>query len=166
MLFADYFLWALIALGFVVSLPAIWMVSRALWPTGYEKRRKLAQGNVLKSALIGLLPMALAIIFIMATGKRLGLLAVLVSGMVILWGLSGLSGLATLVGERLWPHVTEPWRHTRNGGLVLICCALLPAVGWFILLPLLTIVGMGANVQSWSMKADLASATAPTLPTT
>lgn len=164
MLFADYFLWALIALGFVVSLPAIWMVSRALWPSGYEKRRKLAQGNVLKSALIGLIPMTLGVLFLMATGKRFGVLAVLVAGLILLWGLSGLSGLATLVGERLWPHVTEPWRHTRNGGLVLICCALLPAVGWFILLPLLAVVGMGANVQSWMMRSDLAATAPPSLP--
>jgi len=166
MLFADYFLWALIALGFVVSLPAIWMVSRALWPAGYERRHRLAQGNVLKTALIGLIPMALAVVFLAATGKRFGVLAVLVAGLIVLWGLSGLSGLATVIGERLWPREDEPWRHTRNGGLVLVCCALLPAVGWFILLPLLTLVGMGANVQSWMLRREAASSAPPALPTT
>lgn len=166
MLFADYFLWALIALGFVVSLPAIWMVCRALWPSSYERQRRLAQGNVLKTALIGLLPMALSVAFLAATGKRFGVLAILVAGLILLWGLSGLSGFATLIGERLWPGESEPWRHTRNGGLVLVCCALLPAVGWFILLPLLTVVGMGANVQSWLMRRDVTPVAPPALPTT
>lgn len=164
MLFADYFLWALIALGFVVSLPAIWMVSRALWPAGYERRHRIAQGNLWKTALIGVLPMVFSVLVLAATGKRIGVLAVLVAGLVVLWGLSGLSGLATVIGERLWPREDEPWRQTRNGGLVLVCCALLPVVGWFILLPLLTLVGMGANVQSWRLRREAAPAAPPALP--
>jgi hypothetical protein len=163
MLFADYFLWALIALGVVVSLPAIWMLCRAMWPVGFEKRYRLAQGSVFRTLLVGLLPTALTVVFLAATGKFFGLLAVYVAGVVVLWSIGGLTGLATLTGERLWPQVNEPWRQTRNGGLVLVCCALLPIIGTFLLLPLLIVFGMGANIQALMLRREPLPA-APTPP--
>jgi hypothetical protein len=48
----------------------------------------------------------------------------------------------------LWP-AADPWRQTRNGGLVLACASLLPVVGWFIVFPLLVIAGMGTQVRAW-----------------
>ena len=92
-------------------------------------------------------PVLLISIVIAIFAKRLGPIpGLLVSGSAIAWGLTGLVGYASLIGERLWAGA-EAWRQTRNGGLVLICCALLPMVGWFLLLPLFVLIGMGVSVR-------------------
>jgi hypothetical protein len=43
----------------------------------------------------------------------------------------------------------------------LVCCALLPVVGWAVLLPLIAIIGWGVNVQTLFVKAVV---TPPELP--
>jgi hypothetical protein len=97
--------------------------------------------------VLGLVPTVIISFVIAALGKRLGPIpGILISGSIIVWGMMGASGIASLVGERLWP-TGEPWKQMRNGGLVIICCALIPVVGWFLLLPLIAIIGMGVNVR-------------------
>ncbi len=39
-----------------------------------------------------------------------------------------------------------------RGGFVVIGCALLPVVGWVVLLPLLAVIGWGINVRAWFVK--------------
>ena len=147
MLMSDVLMWVVIASGFVVGLPALWMLSRGLWPESFDKRSAVAQKGIGRSFLVGLIPTVAFILLLVAGGKRLGPLpGVIVAGALIMWGLNGVVGIASLVGERLWPS-GEPWKQTRNGGLVVICCALLPIVGWFLLLPLMAVIGVGVNVR-------------------
>jgi hypothetical protein len=161
MLMADVLQWVAIAAGFVVSLPALWMLARALGPGWFERRVRI-QGPG-KSLLVGLAPLLVAIVVLAVLGKRLGPLPGLwLGGLVLLWGLLGAAGLAAQVGARLWPE-DRAWRQSRNGGLVLACAALLPLVGWFILLPLIAIGGMGIQVRAWFQPKDKAAA-APLVP--
>ena len=147
MLMSDVLMWVAIASGFVVGLPALWMLSRVLWPEGFEKRAAAAQQGIGVSFLLGTVPTVVFIFLLTLMAKRLGPIpGVIVSGALIMWGLNGVVGIASLVGERLWP-AGEPWKQTRNGGLVVICCALLPIVGWFLFLPVLAVIGMGVNVR-------------------
>lgn len=149
MLMSDVMIWVAIASGFVVGMPALWMLSRGLWPEGFSRRLAVSQTGVGKSLLVGLLPVIIASLIIAIIGKRLGPVpGILVSGTLIVWGFMGSAGLASLIGERLWPK-GEAWQQTRNGGLVLICCALVPVIGWFVILPLIGVIGMGVNVRSW-----------------
>ncbi|MES2596094.1 MAG: hypothetical protein V4662_12195 [Verrucomicrobiota bacterium] len=155
MLFSTVLTWLLIAVAFVVALPALWLLSRGLWPEKLEKQRVVAGRGLFKSFLIGLLPLVGGIFLITIISKipKMGALAVLVGGALLAWGLIGAGGIAALVGERLWPQV-EPWRQTKHGGLTLICCALLPVVGWAVLLPLLAILGWGINVRTWFVRVE------------
>lgn len=147
MLMSDVLMWVAIASGFIVGMPALWMLNHGLWPESFAKRCEVAHRGVGKSLLMGLIPLAVAIFIITLMAKRLGPVpAILLSGSVFIWGMMGTAGIAKLVGERLWPH-REPVLRTRNGGLVVICCALLPVVGWFLILPLIAIIGMGVNVR-------------------
>lgn len=150
MLMADVLQWVAVALGFVVSLPALWMLARAIGPRWFEKRAGIE--GLGKSLLVGLAPLLVAVIVLAAMGKRLGPLpGAWVSGLVVLWGLAGAAGIAAQVGVRLWP-AADPWRQSRNGGLVLVCVALLPMVGWFIVFPLLLVAGMGTQVRAWFVR--------------
>jgi hypothetical protein len=40
----------------------------------------------------------------------------------------------------------------KHGGLTLVCCALLPVVGWFVLLPVMAVIGGGIQVRAWFLK--------------
>ena len=154
MLFSTVLTWLLIAVAFVVALPALWLLARGLWPEKVDKQRQVAARGLFKSFLIGLVPLigGVFLITLISQIPKMGALSVLVGGALMAWGFIGAGGIAALVGERLWPQV-EPWRQTKHGGLTLTCCALLPVVGWFALLPLLAILGWGINVRTWFVKA-------------
>lgn len=146
MLMADVSIWVAIAAGFVVGMPALWMLSRGLWPESFARRVAVSQGGVGKAFFIGLIPAAIAVMLLMAAGKKGGPVVALLAAAIFVWGLIGTAGIASLIGERLWPSA-EAWKQTRNGGLVVICCALIPVVGWFVFLPLIAVVGMGINTR-------------------
>lgn len=147
MLMSDVMIWVAIAAGFVFGVPALWMLGRGLWPDAFAKRCIAARKSIGLSLLLGLVPAVAAGLFIALLGKRLGPVpGIFLSGAIIVWGMMGVSGIVSVIGERLWP-AGEPWKQTRNGGLVVICSALIPVVGWFLILPLMAIIGMGVNVR-------------------
>ena len=99
-------------------------------------------------------PVLVGVVMVAVLSKlpKMGALAALTGGLVLTWGLVGASGIATLVGERLWGEAA-PWRQTLRGGLVLMGCALLPGVGWVVLLPLLGVLGCGLHLRARFVKA-------------
>ena len=164
MLMSDVLMWVAIASGVIVGLPALWMLSRGLWPESFEKRCAAARRGLGLSFLLGLLPAVVFGFMIAGMAKRLGPIpGLIISGALIVWGLVGVVGIASLIGERLWP-AGEPWKQTRNGGLVVICCALIPIVGWFLFLPLMAITGMGLNLLSYFIGAPRLASVPPPLP--
>lgn len=162
MLFSTVLIWLLVAVAFVVALPALWLLARGLWPEKVERQRVVAGRGLFRCFLIGLGPLIAGVILIAVLSKlpQMGALAVLVGGALIAWGFMGAGGIAALIGERLWPQI-EPWRQTKHGGLTIMCCALLPIVGWAVLLPLIAIIGWGINVRTWFVKSEI---TPPELP--
>ncbi len=157
MIVSTVLAWLLVALAFVVAAPALFMLANGLWPSLAGKTRRAADRGVVLCALTGVLPTIGVIIGVIILSKLpgAGVLAVLFAGLAITWGLIGATGFAAMIGERLWPDLAS-WKQTRNGGLVVICCALLPVVGWIVLLPLIAIVGLGAHVLSFFSKAPVA----------
>ena len=150
MLFSTVLTWLLVALGFVVALPALWLVARGLWPERVRLHRQAAERGLFRLFLLGLAPATAAFLLVGVLAKlpKMGALSALVGGLFLAWGFLGAGGLAALIGERLWPSA-EGWRQTLRGGLVLVGCALLPVVGWFVLLPLLAILGGGLHLRGW-----------------
>lgn len=153
MLFSTVLMWLLIAAGFIVALPALWLLSRGLWPAAHAKRREAAGRGLFVCFLLGLVPAigGTAALVILSKLPKMGATAVLLGGVILAWGFLGSGGIASLIGERLWEKA-EPWRQTMRGGMVLICCALLPVVGWFVLLPLMAIVGGGINILAFFVR--------------
>lgn len=154
MLFSTVLSWLLVAAGFVVALPALWLLARGLWPETAVRHREAASRGLFKCFLLGLVPLIGSVILIAVLSKvpKMGAFSVLIGGIMIAWGFIGAGGIATLIGERLWPN-EEPWRQTKQGGLALVLCALLPVVGWVVLLPMIAILGWGIGLRAWFMKA-------------
>lgn len=149
MLFSTVLMWLLIAVAFLVALPALWLLTRGLWPEHAVRLRQAAERGLLKSFFLGLAPLVLGVLLVAALAKlpKAGVLAALTGGLLITWGWMGAAGWAALLGERLWPQA-EPWRQLQRGGWTLVCCALLPVVGWFVLLPLMAVMGAGTQLRA------------------
>lgn len=163
MLFSTVSIYLAIALAFVIGLPALWMIQRGLWPESFDKKLAVAQTSLVKSVLMGLVPVLIVSLLLALMAKRLGPIpGLLLSATILAWGFAGAAGIASLIGLRLWPN-SEPWRQTRNGGLALVCCSLLPLVGWFLLLPLIAVLGIGVNVRCWFWKVKSPLAAPPPL---
>jgi hypothetical protein len=164
MLFSTVLMWLLIAVGFIVALPALWLLARGLWPESSARRREAASRGLFVCFLLGLVPTVGGIGALMILSKlpKMGAVAVLLGGILLAWGFLGSGGIATLIGERLWPKA-EAWRQTMRGGIVLICCALLPVVGWAVLLPLMAIIGGGINILAFFVR-DHAPAAVSAMP--
>ncbi|MEN3943073.1 hypothetical protein WJU23_17375 [Prosthecobacter sp. SYSU 5D2] len=165
MLFSTVLMWLLIAAGFVIALPALWLLARGLWPETVARQREVASRGLLKCFLLGLVPLTGSIVLIIVLSKlpKMGALAVLLGGIIVAWGFIGAGGIAALIGERLWPEAA-PWRQTKQGGLALVLCALLPVVGWVVLLPLIAILGWGIALRASFMKAPQPAPATPVLP--
>lgn len=149
MLFSTVFTWLLVAAALVIALPALWILAAGLWPDRTQRLRRVAERGLLRSFFCGLplLLAGIAVISVVSKLPKMGAVAALLGGVLLTWGLLGAGGTAALLGERLWPQA-EPWRQVKHGGLTLVCVALLPVVGWFVLLPLLAVVGAGLQVRA------------------
>jgi hypothetical protein len=170
MLIDNVFFYFLIGVGIMLSLPALWLFHRARWSQRYEKQRVVAERRIFVTFLIGLVPTLLlgtviGVVLSKVKSGDVGALAfdVLLLGFSVCWALSGLSGLVTLVGEKLTPTCNDdPFKTTLRGGIVAVFCLSMPFIGWFALIPLAIITGAGMNVRAWFVKAPAA---APPIPT-
>lgn len=179
MLIDQVFFYFLIAVGVLISMPALWLLMRARWPQRVEKLRQVSDRSVLLSFFIGLpvLPAVVGTLFLIGKlGKKGDIIqviaAVLLITTVAISALGGLAGLATLIGERLSSSKSsEPWKATLRGGIILVCIFSMPYVGWFALLPMGIIIGAGLFVRSLFNKspqpapAFAPAPVAPALPT-
>lgn len=166
MLLDDVFFYFLIGIGALLSLPALWLLMRARWGQRTAKLRRVAEGRVWLSFLAGLLPLIGVIVIDIVLVKRTktgdpGALAatVLFTGVAMTWGLAGLAGLATLIGEKLPGTAAQDpaWKSTLRGGVILVCIFAMPFIGWFALLPLAIITGAGMMVRSMFARVTEAS---------
>ena len=57
----------------------------------------------------------------------------------------GLTGMVNVLGERLFPDMALPKRNIWSAVILCFACAL-PFVGWFLLLPYVGFVGIGASI--------------------
>ncbi len=64
----------------------------------------------------------------------------------------GLTGMVNSLGERLFPDVISWKRNIWSAVILCIACAL-PIVGWFLLLPYISFVGIGASILGFFQKS-------------
>ncbi len=157
MLLSQQFFYLLIGAGVLFGLPAFWLFSRAMWPRMAERSREAASRGLLLNFFLGVPVVALVIMLGTAAGRRGqvgGLLAIGLGGLVLVWGLAGLTGLAQHVGSRLWPACRDDdaWRALWRGGLVISGVLAIPFIGWYVLILVLLTTGLGIRVRLWFMK--------------
>ena len=150
MLMADTVAIFFVILGLMLALPGLWLLCRGLWPRAVAGAAARCNAGLIKTFLVGL-PITTVMIFLTAVlNNALGtfgkVAAIGVVCLYVVYAHTGVAGLATCLGERLASPVDaiRPWRATLRGGIVLELTYLLPILGWFVILPLSTIIGAGA----------------------
>jgi len=155
MIMADLLMWTFIILGFYAVMLAYWLVAFALAPKLVAGSRRRFEVSPIRNLLIGLLVgvpvvgLGMLLFSIPNTfPKILGFGFILLP---LLMGLFGSAGLCQKIGEGLNSPSDEgaPWKGVRRGGIVLGLTFIFPLLGWFMVLPLVLISGVGALVLSW-----------------
>lgn len=150
MLVADVIMWFLVIVGVCVAFPALWLLSRGLYPRQVENIADYLDKSLVKPFFMGL-PIAAAGFFIVAVlgGKKspfMDIAAFLTLGAILFYANIGVAGLATMIGRRL-PSPSDAeraWKGTLRGGTVLVLSFVFPFLGWFCILPFSLIIGAGA----------------------
>jgi hypothetical protein len=160
MTMADVLAVTLVILGLLVTLPALWLFLRALFPGAVARGRARLETSPGVCFLAGLLPWALfflAGLALLSKGapplKFLGFL--MVAAGIVVEGI-GLAALSTLVGDRLPSTADEgkPWRGLVRGAVCMELAFLLPFVGWFGIMPLASVAAVGAALLGSSSRGE------------
>lgn len=155
MIMADVLMWTFIILGFYAIILSYWLVAYALAPKLVSGSRERFEISPWKNILVGLLvgiPIAgigFAVFAIPNTFFKLfGFSLILLT---LLMGLFGSAGLCQKIGSGLPLAKDEgqDWLRVRRGGIVLGLTFIFPLLGWFLVMPLVLISGIGALFLSW-----------------
>jgi hypothetical protein len=140
--------------GMIIAYPALLILLNILFSgTTTKAAYRLHRGMKLPFflgliiAIIG----GFVVVFLLSAGSVLQFIGVIVYLLLAFWGTLGIAGMARVVGERLAEldhRDPAPLFRLLSGGAVLTLSFAFPLIGWFILIPLGTIIGLGAATLS------------------
>lgn len=150
MLVADVIMWFFVIVGICLAFPALWLLSRGLYPRQVENITDYLEKSLLKPFFVGL-PIALVVFLLVAAMSSnkspfMDIASILTLGAFLFYANVGVAGLATMIGRRLPSPVDaeRPWKCTIRGGTALVLSFVFPLLGWFCILPFSLIIGAGA----------------------
>jgi hypothetical protein len=146
----------LIVILLVAGFSAYFLVVNALFASRIARTRSIAQSMPGRSFGIGLVnfiffAVIALVLFSLAENTGPFVRGVLtIPGLIILGFLAsalslGLAGMSNLIGERIFPDLPA-WKQTLWGTVCLALACSLPFMGWFLLLPYVGFVGIGAVI--------------------
>lgn len=146
----------LIIILLLVGLSTYFLVINALFSARVTRTTTLAKSMPARSFGIGLVNflffavIAMVLLSVAENADGLFKLILTIPAVIILGILGillsfGLAGMANLIGERIFP-VQSAWKQTLWGSVCLSLACMLPFAGWFLLLPYVGFVGVGAVI--------------------
>jgi len=154
----------LIILLLTTSLCAYFLVVSALFPKRVEKTQRAINQFAARSfgvgfvnfLFFGVIAIVLFSIAENASGFLKGVLtipALVTTGLLALLITFGLSSVVNELGARLFPEQST-WKRTLWGTVILSFACALPFVGWFLLLPYVSLVGIGAVIVGFFQRNE------------
>lgn len=150
MIVADILMWFLLITGTYIVFISYWLASQALFSEVVDRCRERIQSAPLRQTLIGLgwtIPLtAGGVALLNAPNPLLKFAGATILLLLILAGLVGSAGLASQIGHGLANPLdqAQPWRRVLRGGMVLGLTFVFPLIGWFLILPLSLVMGVGS----------------------
>jgi hypothetical protein len=139
----------------VISVIAMFIVLRALFRGLVEEVYQSAVESPSRAFWVGLINFAFVVAIaigidalIVNTGvETLGVVIYTLLVLLIIGVVFGLAGMVELVSDRIAPDQSG-WRRTAGGAAALSLACLTPFVGWYGLLPYVSLRGLGAVILS------------------
>ncbi|MBK8433044.1 MAG: hypothetical protein IPL28_17885 [Chloroflexi bacterium] len=148
---ADVYTVTLIILGILLSMPALLIALNLLLPTAAERIEQRAQANPIKALVLGGIVALAVVLLTIALSQAPGPLRTLawvvgLTGTAV--GTLGAAGIVRLLGLRLghWSAPTSRLQNLVRGAIIYELAAFVPLLGWFVFLPLMGLMGLGAAV--------------------
>jgi hypothetical protein len=161
MLMADIMAYFFVIIGLLLTIPGLWLLCRGLWPQAFAYTTDYSRKTLLKPFFIGL-PLTFVVVLLTAGVLSKvpqpvgGISTILFLSLFFIYAHAGVAALATILGERL-PSPKDkdyPWNATVRGGTVLELSFLLPVIGWFVILPVSLIIGVGLTTRALIAKCN------------
>jgi hypothetical protein len=154
----------IIILLLTISLSAYFLVIGALFRSRVATSQRVLNHTTGRAFGVGLvnflffsvIAIALFSLAEHANGFVKGLLtipALIITGFLALLLTFGLSGVVNELGALLFPEQAA-WKQTIWGSIILSFACALPFVGWFLLLPYLIFLGVGAVILGFFQKSE------------
>lgn len=146
-----------IVLLLTISLSAYFLVIGALFPNRITKSQRVINQMPSRAFGVGFVNFlffgVIALVLLTLTDGRVGeilriILLIPTIAIFLLLGILfsfGLAGMANVIGERIFPDQTKLKQNILGVAILSIGCAL-PFAGWFLLLPFVGFVGIGAFI--------------------
>ena len=154
MTMANVFMVLFPVLGTLMAMVCCWLLFEALSPTMIGRARERYRQRPMRTFFLGC-AIAVPVFFVgialaNAPGGGAKLLGITVLVLLITTGLAGSTGLARHIGCNLGSACDEaqPWRRVYRGAVILAIAFLMPMVGWFLILPVTLLSGVGAAALS------------------
>ena len=152
MIVADILMWFFLIVGTYIVFNSYWLATQGLFPQFVDRCRERIHSAPVRRFFFGLgltVPIAglgIAMLNAPKAGLKFGGAAILI--LLFLAGLCGATGIAAQIGTGLGKPGDEEqsWRRVLRGGGVLGLTFILPLGGWFLILPLTLMMGLGAAV--------------------
>lgn len=140
----------------LVGISAYFLVLNALFVARLTRTRTIVQSMPGRSFGIGFVNFiffAVIAMVLLAVAENAGDLlqvvltvpAVVILGILAILLSFGLAGMANLIGERIFSELPV-WKQSLWGTICLTLACALPFVGWFLLLPYVGFIGIGAVI--------------------
>lgn len=147
-----------------IGLVAYFLVLNALFSPRIERTKSVAQSMPVRSAGIGLVNFVFFAVIataLLAGAETAGPLLrgiLILPAVVILAALAfvlslGLVAMSNMIGEKIFPNFSA-WKQTLWGTVCLSLACVLPLIGWFLLLPYIGFVGIGAVILGFLQRAN------------
>jgi len=149
----------LITILLIAGLAAYFLVLNALFARRLTSTTSLAQSMPARSLGIGFVNFvffAMIALVLLSVAENMGpfikglltIPAIIILALLSIALSLGLAGMAMLIGERIFPDLPA-WKQILWGTVCLSLGCALPFVGWFLLLPYVGFVGVGAVILSF-----------------
>ena len=152
----DIFRLSFIIILLTIALAAYFLVIGALFTNRVAKTQRVITAMPGRSFGVGLVNFVffgvIALVLFSVAGNAgdfirfiLTIPALLITAILAIMLSFGLAGMSNLLGERIFPD-QPAWKQTIWGTVILSFACALPIVGWFLLLPYVGFVGIGAFI--------------------
>lgn len=143
------------SIAVIIAYPALLILLSILFSkTAAKASYRLSQGFRLPF-IIGLLVAGIGgvlVVALLSTGSILQLIGAILFLILSFWGTIGIAGMAQVFGARLTelddrqPSTLFEWL---AGSVVITLSFVFPLLGWFVMIPIATVLGLGATTLSF-----------------